>query len=138
MRPGSPESSVVATLTTKPECEVVAWALKDLRFIGAFVAVEPLGLPADIEARFREQTHVPNEVVETEAKEFSPNDAYIDSWRTNPTFDITTADVPFVRAAATQVLDETGRSQRLMNKLSGKTKAAQQIAAALDSQVEPA
>lgn len=125
MRP-SQEQGVVAVLDTQAECSVVLAALEDTTIPKPFMGPSTEDFKNSTAVRFRKQT------------QFEPRpphaSAYVEPiWKARPEFNIEIQDVDFVKQAAVRILEQRKLSQRLLNLVTKRTKAAKNIIKTLES-----
>ena len=129
MRPSS-EQNVALVLDTLPECKIVLDALEVRGALAAKLDELNYGREnvADLAHRFRNEArtveYVPSDTIKPGMVEWP-------SWKKKPEFKVLQNDVLFVSLAVQRVLGERSMPTKVFNRVTGRTKAAKTIAAAL-------
>jgi hypothetical protein len=115
MRP-SKEANVAAILDTVPECRVILDALEDPDFTKPHLSVVEGGLANTLDVRFRQQTMY----------EYPPMSGEMVFYE-DPKFRVRGQDIDFVQRAAQRVIEQKGLATSLINRATGRRKAARTI-----------
>lgn len=137
MRPGNPteqHAGIAAVLDTTAECKVVHDALAEGQRPprGDYDTTHPGGMDAwlSVNDRFFDQARI---VIDRPSLPDKPYTILNETWKTNPTFEVTFDDIKFARNSAQRILGETGLMARAFNRLTRRTTAAKNIVNVLSS-----